>query len=194
MAVLLHVGLEALHDLVVLHDVDPGVQVVGGDDFQGDLGHDAQQTDRGLEGMKDIRIAVSGDLDEIPQSVDDPRSFERRREVGLFQTRPVGRGGDGAGYRLCVDVALIGEGQAMLPERIAEITDGGLRPGLHRELSRIDLDYPAERAGVEQDIGLDDGVNECPVPTVRIECPPEDGPGHLALDVGLGIDRHDLSR
>ena len=52
MAVLLDVGLEALHDLFVLHDVDPGVQVVRGDDLQRDLGHDAQQTDRGLQGVE----------------------------------------------------------------------------------------------------------------------------------------------
>ncbi len=194
MAVLLQVGLEALHDLVVLHDVDPGVQVVGGDDLERDLGHDAEQTNRRLEGVKDIRIAVSGDFDEIPRSVDEPRSFERRREVGLFQTRPVGRGGDGSGYRLCVDVALVGKGQTMLPKRIAEITDGGLWPGLHRELARIDLDYPAERAGVEQDIGFDDRGERVPGADGADRVSAGGRPGHFTLDVGLGIDLHDLPR
>ena len=69
----------------------------------------------------------------------------------------MGRGGDGTGYRLGVDVALIGEGQAMLPQRVAEITDGGLWPGLDREVARVDIDYPAERAGIEQDFGFDYG-------------------------------------
>jgi hypothetical protein len=129
--------------------LDPLHKPVAGHGLDLDLGHDAEHADRHLGGGEQVgRRPV--DHDHLAPAVDQTARPQRRREALQADARPVRGRADRAGDPLGVDVALIAQREAGLPERVAEGADrrSGQRP--HPAGRGVDVRDAAQVGEVDQ--------------------------------------------
>jgi hypothetical protein len=110
--------VEAGERLVPRPVLDPLGHAVRRHDRHLELRHDAEQADGDLH-RRQPRVVLA-DVDHVAGREHEPGAPERRREGRQLQPGPVGGGGNGSRDGLAVDVALVREGQAGLPEGLAE--------------------------------------------------------------------------
>ncbi len=148
-----------------------------------ELRHDPERAHRGAGRVEDVGVARHAALDDVAGGGHEPNAAHRRRERPERDAGAVGARPDGAAERLLVDVTLIREGLAELPERVAERLEA--RAGPDRRLRRrvVVLDDAGEL--VERDeriVGRDQRAERMPGAdhADRSRRPP-----HLGREIGL---------
>ena len=147
----------------VLHHVVPGAQAdllaqpVGVGHLELDARDDAQHPDRDLRGVQQV-VVVRADVAHLARGGHEPHPADRPRQARVAGARAVRPGRDGSGDLLRVDVALVAQRQAGLPERLVEVADPGAGERRRAPVHRVRVHHPGQRRQVEQQpVGLHDG-------------------------------------
>ncbi len=127
-----------------------GVELEARHALERDLREHAQGAKAHPGGLEKPGIQGGGALAGLAVRQDDPQGGDGPGESGEGKARSVGRGVDRAGQRLVVDVAHVGQGQAVGLQEAPDVAQPGSRAKADLVGERVDADDAAEVVKREQ--------------------------------------------
>ena len=131
--------VEALDDLVDEEHFFHGLKVERRHAGQGDLGNDAQCPEAHPGDMQEVRIGGPVAVNDGAVAGDHAQPDHPVCDAAEPQTGAVGRGGDGSGHRLVVDIAQVGHGQAGRLQVGVEVAESDTGPDPDQSAVRVEV-------------------------------------------------------
>jgi hypothetical protein len=130
-------------------------QAITRHDLDLEPGHDPEQSDRHPGRMEESFVLLA-DVHHLAMAVDDARRPQHRRKTSVVAARAFGTCGDRARHRLGVDVALVGQRDARIPERGADISDGRASKDRRTQCVAVRVENAGQSVQLEQNFCLHD--------------------------------------
>ena len=184
-----HDGVEVVLELVkgqvLVNDLGSGE---GGNEVEGDRGHDAERAEVDDGVAKGVAVLGAGKLDDVAVGGDDLEAGNLRRQVAVVDSRTVRRRGDGAGHRDVRQGGQVVQGEALGVEQRSELAVGDTGADAGGVGGGVDLDR-VEAAHADLGEATVGDVVETVARTERLQLR---GLAHDGLHVGHGLGRVDV--